>query len=269
LKQTLITMIPLAKISHRLHLILPLLLFFISGSTHAQDVVVTAKGDSLAGKAKIMVYDIIDRVQLTEGKSKKQFTAVQIQSVRVSDVWYGPVRTEYGYRLMKLIEPGFLNLYLGRAQNSMVYDVQYLVRRDGKTMEVPNLAFKKSMQEFLSDCPKVEEDIAADKLTKKDVAAIVKEFNACLQSSSPKNADHPVVADTDNRISALQHLKDNLSNSDIPARTDAIDILNDMQDKIRKNQTIANYQIDALRNMLKGTVVESESEKLVEMLRKP
>ena len=30
-----------------------------------------------------------------------------------------------------------------------------------------------------------------------------------------------------------------------------------MLDKIRKNQTIANYQIETLRSMLKGTVVES------------
>lgn len=247
-----------------------LLLACFSGFAQTPDIVVTAKGDSLTGKAKIMAYDVIDRVQLTEGKTKKQFTAVQLQAVRVGDVWYGPVRTEYGYRMMKILQSGFLTLYLGRAQNSMVYDVQFLVRRDGRTMEVPNLTFKKSMQEFLSDCPKVQEDLAAEKLTKKDVAAIVKEFNACLEPSGVKNPDRTaVVPDTDNRITTLQHLKDNLTNSEIASRTDAIDILNDMLDKIRKNQTIANYQIEALRSMLKGTVVESETEKLVELLRKP
>jgi hypothetical protein len=171
---------------------------------------------------------------------------------------------------MKILQSGFLTLYLGRAQNSMVYDVQFLVRRDGRTIEVPNLTFKKSMTEFLSDCPRVKEDLAAEKLTKKDVAAIVKEFNACLEPSAVKSSDPiAVVPDTDNRIIALQHLKDNLTSNDIASRTDAIDILNDMLDKIRKNQTIANYQIEALRSMLKGTVVESETEKLVELLRKP
>ncbi len=254
---------------------LPLFLTFILSltciSASAQtDVVVTAKGDSLTGKAKIMAYDVIDRVQLTEGKAKKQFTAVQVLAARVNDVWYGPVRTEYGYRMMKILQSGFLSLYLGRAQNSMVYDVQFLVRRDGKIMEVPNLTFKKSMQEFLSDCPKVQEDLASEKLTKKDVMAIVQEFNSCLEQSSARTSGQSaVVADTDHRITAIQRLKDNLTNSEIPSRTDAIDILNDLQDKIRKNQTIANYQIEALRGMLKGTVVETESEKLVEILRKP
>jgi len=262
-------MVRLAGTSFPIFFVFVLSLVGISGSTQAQDIVVTAKGDSLTGKAKIMAYDVIDRVQLQEGKTKKQFTAVQIQGVRVNDVWYGPVRTEYGYRLMKVLQSGFLSLYLGRAQNSMVYDVQFLVRRDGRIMEVPNLTFKKSMQEFLSDCPKVQDDLASEKLTKKDVLTIVKEFNSCLGTSAAKNADRVVVvADTDNRITAIQHLKDNLTNSDIASRTDAIDILNDLQDKIRKNQTIANYQIEALRGMLKGTVVESESEKLVEMLRK-
>ncbi|HQQ98856.1 MAG TPA: hypothetical protein PLX35_16405 [Cyclobacteriaceae bacterium] len=242
----------------------------ITGFAQTQDIVVTAKGDSLTGKAKIMAYDVIDRVQLTEGKTKKQFTAVQVQGVRVGDTWYGPVRTEYGYRMMKILQPGFLSLYLGRAQNSMVYDVQFLVRRDGRTMEVPNLTFKKNMQEFLSDCPKVKEDLAAEKLTKKDIMTIVKEFNACLEPSGAKSSDHTaVVPDTDNRITALQHLKDNLTNSDIASRSDAIDILNDLQDKIKKNQSIANYQIEALRSMLKGTVVETESEKLVALLLKP
>lgn len=242
----------------------------ITGFAQTQDIVVTAKGDSLTGKAKIMAYDVIDRVQLTEGKTKKQFTAVQLQAVRIGDVWYGPVRTEYGYRMMKILESGFLSLYLGRAQNSMIYDDEYLVRRDGRVMEVPNLTFKKSMQEFLGDCPKVKEDIGNEKLTKKNVAAIVKEFNACMSSYSTLNAERAaVVPDTDSRISAIQHLKDNLTNSDLPARADAIDILNDMQDKIRKNRTIAHYQIEALRGMLKSTPVESESEKLVELLLKP
>jgi len=234
----------------------------------APDRVITTKNDTLIGKVKILGYDVIDRIQVNTDKTKHQFTAVQVKAVQLDNQWYGPVRTDYGYRMMKLMISGFLSLYVGRAEHSLVYDVDYVVRRDGRTMQVPNLTFKKGMAEFLDDCEEVSEKIKNNKLSKKDLTQIINEFNDC-KDHPPAPADvADVVNANDSRLVALQALKSNIEKSNLPARTDALELLSDMTDKVRKGKTIANYQIESLKGMLKDSGFQSDLDQLVTLLKK-
>ena len=121
------------------------------------DYAVTSKGDTLKGKVKIFTYDLLDRVQVAVDKKKKMFTCLEVRPVSIDKEIFHTVKYEQGYRFMKIIKPGFLSLYGFRLTNQMSYDGQFLVKKDGSSMEIPNLTFKRSMANFLGECKEVEE----------------------------------------------------------------------------------------------------------------
>ena len=139
-----------------------LLLFasFVSVAIYAQsNFAITIKGDTIKGSVKILTYDLLDRVQVVVDKKKKNYTALEIKALSINGEIFNTVKYDKGYRYMKLLKSGFLSLYGFRLPNQSSYDGQYLLKRDGTGMEVPNLTFKKSMIAYLSDCAEITERI--------------------------------------------------------------------------------------------------------------
>ena len=55
------------------------MLFLIQNRSLAQtDYLITIKGDTLYGEIKLLVYDLMDRIELKKDKQKKQFMATQV-----------------------------------------------------------------------------------------------------------------------------------------------------------------------------------------------
>lgn len=234
----------------------------------AQDYVVTLKGDTLQGKVNILMYDIQDRVQIDEGKKKKNFTAIQVRAVQLKNEIYHPIRSEYGYRLMKVVKSGFLSSYIGRRQNSTIYDAPYLVKRDGNALEVPNLTFKKVVADFLSDCSTIREKIKADALGRKQLDQIITEYNTCMDEQTKANNVASTVALEDPKIFALTELKRKVeADASLATQKDVLDIINDMNGKLKVNQAIPNYQLEGLTSMLKNTAYQPEVEKVIALLK--
>ena len=237
-------------------------------AANGQDFVVTLKNDTLRGQAKIMAYDLIDRIQINEMKKKSQFTAIQVRSAFISNQYYQPVRTENGYQMMRLIKPGFLGLYLARRSNSLSYEVQYLVKRDGSSIEVPNLSFKKTMSSFLKDCVIMNEKIEKGELGRRNLDQIVTEYNLCLDNQAKSAIAAAPIALEDPRLVAIVALKGKLESSSLPAQKDALDILNDLREKVRTKQTVPNYLLESLKGLLKDTPdCQSELEKVLSALK--
>ena len=61
----------------------------------------------------------------------------------------------FHYRFMLLIRNGYLSLYGFRDGTQNSFDSRFLVKRDGKSMDLPNLTFRRNMIDFLDDCPEV------------------------------------------------------------------------------------------------------------------
>lgn len=234
-----------------------------------QDYVVTLKNDTLRGKAKIMGYDLIDHIQISENKKKSQFTAIQVRSAFIGNQYYQPVRTENGYQMMQLVKPGFLGLYFARRPNGLSYEVQYLVKRDGSSTEIPNLSFKKIMSNFLKDCPVMKEKIEKGELGRKNMDQLVTEYNQCMDNQKKLAIETTPVAAEDPRLVAIAVLKDKLESSSAPAqKKDALDILNDLKEKVRNKQTVPNYLLESLNGLLKDVPdCQPELEKVLSVLK--
>ena len=217
----------------------------------AQDYLVTQKNDTLRGKAKIMPYDVIDRISINDGIVKKQFTAVQAKFLMLQNEPYGPVRTEAGYRMMKLIKAGYISRYVGRGQNTLTYDVDYLVKQDGRTLEVPNVTFRKGILDFLKDCNDIEVQIDKEKLGKKNLDRIIEIYSLCIDRQTRSSRGTPAVDEADPKLVALTNLRSKLELGNLSSKTDAMDVVNDMLDKVRKRQTVPKYLVESLKGLLK------------------
>lgn len=243
---------------------------FLPILTKSQDYVVTLKNDTLRGEAKIMTYDFIDRVQVTEGKKKTQFTAIQVRSVNIEKEAFHPVLTIDGYRLLKLVTPGYLSLYLARPPEGDRYDVPYLVKRDGSALEVPNLTFKKAIGRFLDDCAMMNQKIAEGEFGRKNLEQIIKDYNACIDNQT--NTIHAQTVSQDGpKMRALTLLTNKIGQaSSLPSQKDALDILKDITEKAKNNQTIPNYLLEGLKGLLKDYPdSQPELEKVLDLLKNP
>ncbi len=223
--------------------------------TYAQtDYVVTSRGDTLNGKTKILTYDILDRVQVVVNKKKMNYTALEATTVVLEGVTYHTIKYDRGYRYMKLIKQGFLSLYGFRLPNQATYDGQYLVKRDGSTMEIPNLTFKRSITNFLGDCNEIKERIKSGDLGRKDMDQIIDRYNSCLQFKTEKiMASTPVVIAPieDDKMIAINSLITKIeAGVDFTSKRDVLDLLKDLRSKVGRSEILPNYLTKEIKNYL-------------------
>lgn len=233
------------------------LLFFvlISGITNAQDYLVTAKGDTLKGKVKMLVNGLDKRVQVTQSDKKKQtFTILQIRSFYLQGENYRPVKFADSYVFMKLLKQGYLSLYAFQMKGQLTYDGRYLLKMDNQGMEVPNLGFKKGMARFLSECPELTTQIEDGNRGYKELDKIIDEFNTCINTKTNALAYSPTNADA--RVSVnLDHwnaLEAKVQNSSLPEKNDALDMIKDIKNKLGKGEQVPKFLTEALKGALKN-----------------
>lgn len=261
------------SLAHTLFLMAGLLIVIVAP---AQDYVISLKNDTLRGKVQMMNYDLIDRIELTDANKKKmKFTAVQVREVGMKEHIYRPIKTDYGYRMAQLEKPGFLALYLAQSPKGTSYEIQWLVKRDGSAIEVPNLSFKKIMSDFLSDCPEVSDKIKKETLHKKELMTIIDQYNSCMESHNAIIPAATSVAVTQTSeaegtlLSDLTKLQKEIStDTSLPSKNDITDLLNDMIQKVREQKPVPKYQLDSFEGVLKGTAYEEKATGIASRLRK-
>jgi hypothetical protein len=232
---------------------LPILLLFTSFHAFSQDYIITTKGDSLSGSIKILSNDLLDKVQLSTDK-KKIFTALQVRTVSLNGETYKPQKLNNTIRFMKVLKSGYLSLYAFKPENQNMYDGRLLVKLDGKFMEVPNLVFKKAMAEFLEDCESVAEKIKSSEYGKKNLDGIIDAYNMCINDKTKALGKKIVIQEAGkDKLSAIAALKTKIQQLDDAKSKDALDLLTDMETKVKNGDTIANYQVEALKNLLANT----------------
>jgi len=225
-------------------------LLFISISAKAQNYVVTTKGDSLVGKVKFLTYDLLDRVQIASEK-KTILTALQVRSIGLDGQIYKPSRHGNAIQFMKVIKSGYLNLYGFRIENQSGYDGRMLVRLDGKSIEVPNLGFKKMLIEFLEDCETVTAKIKSGELGRKNLETIIDTYNNCMGNKTKEILKQVTIVETSkDKLSAIAALRSKIEKANDPKSKDALDLLADIEAKVKKGDTIPNYQIEALKGLV-------------------
>lgn len=229
------------------------------------DYLVTTKADTLKGDIRLLSYDKIDRVQITNKGKKEVYTALQVLLVNIDSMNYKPIQKENTVRLMQVLKSGYLSFYAFNFPNQFMFDGRYMVKLDGTAMEMPNISFKKIMSNYLADCSEVSEKIKKGELNKDDINTIIDEYNICvgkLKSSSSVTA-------TSEELMALQNLSAKVKDLNFDGKEDALDILNDMQSKIEKKEKVSKYLIEGLEAALKDqTALTEDLAKLTDLLKK-
>jgi len=227
-----------------------MILPFLAGAQ--TDFVVKLSGDTLKGTVKIIGHDQIERVQITGGGAKTTFTGLQVRSVGIDKQVFKALKYENTVRFMRVIKSGYLSLYAFNLENQNTWNDQFLAKLDGTGLEVPNLSFKKILGKYLSDCPDVKNRIDLGDLTKRDIERIVDLYNACMQTKteavSIKTVEPPVI--DSEKVLAVKNLIAKVEAENFITKKDALDLLNDIQTKVKKNESVPNYLTEGLKSYL-------------------
>lgn len=236
---------------------------FFYYTSAAQDYLLTAKGDSLAGEIKPLSFGVDKKVQITEaGKKKVVFSLFQVKEYRFKNDVYRPVKGPAGYTFMKLMKEGYLSLYFFQAANQTSYDGLYLLKRDGSGLEVPNLGFKKAMKKFLDDCNAVATKIEQDELNKKDLNEIVEQYNACITNRATA-AEKVIIAKKEavQKNTAWDVLEEKVkAQADFDGKQNALEMISEIKAKIAAGQKIPNFLLSGVQSSLNQEVFKTELE---------
>src|SRR5260221_3623567 len=252
--------------------VLVIFLMTLPLSTIAQkDYALTIKGDTLDGALKLMPYDQLDRVQIIVNGKKTYFTALQVKAFFQSGTMYQTMKYENSYHFMKLIKPGYLSLLAFRFANQNSWDGQYLAKKDGSGMEVPNLGFKKMLSKYLSDCADVSGKLDKGDLSKRDLERIIDLYNTCIQTKteSMTNKPTPTLAIDSDKVLAVKDFVGKVEQENFVTKKDALDMLKDILSKVSKNEPVPNYLIEGLKSYLADTPsLSKELDSVVALLKK-
>lgn len=249
-----------------------LLLIGIAGPVFSQsDFAVTSKGDTLKGEVKILSYGPNDQLQVRLNNKKKVYSSTEIITVFDGGIFYKTVKLGGHYKYMKLLKSGFLSLYAFRMQNQTNYDGRYLLMRDGRGLEVPNLSFKKGLSNFLENCPSVSEAVKNGVLGKSDVELIVDRYNNCVIAKTEKEQVEIKVAKAQAASSRPidELIKQVTAAADFDTKQDALDLLNDLNGKTYRDEVLPNYLVKGLRASLQSQpLLAEELEKILAKAKK-
>jgi hypothetical protein len=238
-----------------IHILLFIVLMLAYTCSSAQDYVVTTSGDTLKGKVKPFNYGPEKKVQVTDSQKNKTTTSLfKTRAFVFNGETFHPIRNENGYTFMKLVQAGYISIYAFQMENQASYDGLYLVRRDGKNMEVPNLSFKKMMTKYLSDCPAVADKVSDGTWGRKELTVIINNFNQCLD----KKSEMPVkvitqkmpVKETTNWNILEEKLK---THEDFEGKANALEMVGEIKNKIQRGEKIPNFLIEGLKSTLTST----------------
>ncbi|HTH57253.1 MAG TPA: hypothetical protein VL728_14480 [Cyclobacteriaceae bacterium] len=240
----------------------------------AQDYAVTLKGDTLRGKLKPYSFDNLDRLQVTsKDKKKTSYTAIQVKKFVKDGVTYQPIKYENAIRFMKVIKSGYLSLYAYSTNQQNLFDGRYLLKRDDSGVDLPNISFKRILAKYLGDCPQVKSKVENGDLHKSDIEKIVDEYNTCIEANTIQIMATTNATGTtgyrNEKIEAIKKLRENVEAENFLTKKDVVDLLNDMQNKLSRNEAVPNYLTDGLKSYLTDTpTLSKKADELIALLKK-
>jgi hypothetical protein len=251
-----------------LHILLFLLLVLIYQCTNAQDYVITQKGDSVTGTIKLLTYGLEKKLQLTSGDKKKMlYSFFQVKSFVHKNEKYATVKGPTGYTFMKVIKDGYLSLYSYQLEKQLTYDGRFLQKKDGESIDVPNLTFKKHMTKFLQDCILVADRIDKGELGKRDLETIVDEYNNCIISNTNEVNKAMVQEKKELKdVDIWDKLEAKVKSKDFEGKNDALDMIKEIKNKIKANEKVPNFLIDGLKRSLANTDLSEDLQASLEEL---
>ncbi len=243
------------------HILLLLVFLIAYQCAHAQDFIITTKGDSLVGDTRVFSFGSEWKVQLTgPDKKKTMFNIFQVREFSDKNEIYHPVKFREGFVFMKLLKPGYLSLYAFQQPERGTFDGHYLLKKDSKGIEVPNLGFKKVMSNFLSDCKAIATRVSEGEYGRNDLIRLIDDYNACVATNSIARQGTYVGANT---IKATPKSWDDLhtkvsSHTDFQGKTDALEMIGEIRNKLGRGENIPKFLSSGLKSLLDSTDLKAD-----------
>ena len=236
--------------------------------SYGQDYIINLKGDTLRGDIKVVIIGIDKKAVLTDADKKKtSYGLFQVKRVFKDGEVYVPVKSETGYTFMKLQKDGYLSLYTFQLPNETAFEGQLLVKKDGTSLQVPNLNFKKMMKKFLEECDPVTDSLDAN-WSKRDLFKIIDTYNQWISSNTTalqQSMEQQQLATAKTNVWDQLQTKVK-AQPDFEGKNDAIEMITDIKGKVERGDKIPKFLIDGLKASLQGTDTKNELEMALQQL---
>ena len=232
-------------------------LCFLTKLSLGQDKVITITGDTLIGS-----YDIqrdhrnMEFLKFEDVNGKKDtYKIYRVKRIedKNGDV-YEPIQVENLITFGKKIKEGYLSLFYYTEEGSTVrYNHSILVKADGSSLKVPGIiGFRNGVGKFLSECADLQAKLDDKVYGKTDLDEIIDEYNRCLDIRT-----NQVLAEQTTKIEQTE-IKKELSDqfdafrkaldaSSIANKKEALDMFNDLADKLVNDESVPSYLSNALK----------------------
>ena len=227
----------------------------------AQDLLVKTNGDTLTGKVDI-AKDHRNReyAAFRNGRKKQSIKPLQVRMIRTeSGEIIRPVQVGDQFKFGKQVQHGYLSYYKVSADDVIeLFTSDLLTKMDGSSLLLEGkIGFRGRVAKFLEDCFDVSLAVKEKKYTRREVDQIVKDYNACVNTSGLSSAD--VIAQKADEILS-DDLEQNLADfgsqlensSQVANKADVTAMFNDVAGKIRRKEAVPNYLQTALQEAIKG-----------------
>jgi hypothetical protein len=169
---------------------------------------------------------------------------------------------------MKVIRTGFMSLYAFRMPNQMAYDGRLIVKLGTLPQEVPNLGFKRFIGALVEDCPVVADRVKSGDLDRTNSEELVVAYNKCIETNQSQRFEAAAENVTNPTVDLINKMKERINASDLTTKSDVNDLLNNISEKVKKNEPVPVY----LKEGLKGYIGQREDlrgdmEQLLELLK--
>lgn len=242
-----------------------LLLLFFPLSTklcYSQGDYIITPHDTLRGSIEVLLpSSAYEEVMIKTAENTRRLKAYQFSEFLMDSVAYRSVKLGDKYRIMKVIQDGYLSLLRFRPDENYSFGADYLLKRTGEGIEVPSVFFRKALQSFLTDCDEIAEKVADKQYKRTHLSSLVMDYNDCIE----KKTDALYRQESNNTneliIQSIQEVQHIARKSELRV------LLDDILVKVKEGRTIPEYMISALEDHSQDSNTGAAITKLVELLR--
>ena len=222
------------------------------------DQVITLKGDTISGKVIISTSDpVVQTISIKNDTGRNIFKVYEVKVVTKGDDIYRTIKIDGKYQLGLVVKEGYLSLYRyvssdPSAQNDFTESI--LIKRDGDHRVVPKLGFRNQMKDFLGDCETVEQSLNDKMYGRGELIKLIEDYNKCLEEKTQaiSRGETTTNLNPDKTLLIKTLISQIKSDQTIQDRESLLEMLHDLDFKLKRNNPIPNYLKSALEEAVKN-----------------
>jgi len=231
---------------------------FLANSIFAKDdVVVTAKGDTLRGKVSLQTGDANanDKLVIKIDRKRKYLPAYKVRNIALENgEKYRTIKLSERYQFVKVIIDGSYLSYCMYVDETAIdknnFSEPLLITIDGQQHAISFISFKSRILNFLADCEEVSGKISSGEYKRKDIEKIIVDYNACIDAKS--NSRRAVLPNSDKGVGINRLIEAIRKEAIFENKTDLIEMLEDVKNKIQTGKAVPSYLNGAIAKAMTG-----------------